>query len=210
MKKIIVLILGVFLLSGCMTSRFDISRPLAGQDKSLVANDGDLNYQNKLEISLKPCNFSNAVSLIVGGTVLPKRYLYKGEKVFYVEVGFKPRVDGFTFDPSSVIFKTDNFTLTPSAVYGPLSTKEIYLNSLFKFEESKKFIIRKNIDLSTLSGSISLDANKWTGVLLKYDAYPPLPESNFSLILKGLQSSGESLDLNVDFTKSSVMLMDDL
>jgi hypothetical protein len=211
MKKIIVLILGVFLLSGCMTSRFDISKPLASQNKDAkLCWDGNIDYQNKISISLKPYNFSNGVSVMLVGSNLPTKYLYKGEKAFYVEVSLRPNVEGFTFDPSQMILKTDSFTLTPSAVFGPLVNRELYQTGLFHFEESKQYLFKSNTDLPTLSGTMSLDANKWNGVLLKFDTYPPVPESRFVISIKGLSNSGDSVETDVDFTKGSLWLVDDL
>jgi hypothetical protein len=66
------------------------------------------------------------------------------------------------------------------------------------------------MEISPVSGSLTLAANQWTGVLLKFNTYPSLPESNFTVSIKGLSNSGESVNVDVDFAHGYVYFVDDL
>ncbi len=212
MKKAIFLVFAVLFFSGCMTTRFDVSRPkpyVSGNIK--VKDDGNI-IMPGLRMTIKPYNFDVNASAILFGFKIPKRFDGPVEHAFFVEMAFLPKASGFSFDPSGVELNAYGKTLKPVASYGPEYDREVYLTSLFCFKDFKKaFLDNSNFSAAPLSSALELEKGKWSGVLLKFEIYPPSPEEAMSLTLSGLERDGSRVEVpEINFQKGYAVEIDDL
>lgn len=212
MKRRVVLLLVLICLclyQGCLVlGRYEVSRP-RWADSS--APPKGIFKMRELKVSLRAYNFQRT-ELAVTGYLIPERFEDAAEKVFFIEVGFAPIEEDGLFDPQEVTLNVGDREIKPTSFYGPVSKREPFLHGFFFFEEFKEFywkseeLTEQEIDY----GPVSLEPGKWTGVLLRFEMFPPSPHEEFSLSLDSVEVYGESLDIpEFYFRKGKMLIIDD-